>query len=80
MSQRQQEIRARRRVAVGVGFAALVVISATACIFDKSAYQGGGRQDKGATAQTASGSASTTPTDSAEAAPPPPLGDAASGG
>ena len=81
---RQQQVGARRRVMVRIGFAALVVVSATACIFEKSDYQGGGRLDKGATAQTAtassSASASTTPTSTADATPPNPFLDAAGGG
>jgi hypothetical protein len=50
---------ARRRVTVRLGLVALLAACATACIFEKGDYQGGGRLDKGATANTASGAASS---------------------
>jgi hypothetical protein len=56
-------IQSRRRRIVRIGLAAMFILSATACIFDKGDYQGGGRLDKGATAATASSSA-PAPTDS----------------
>jgi hypothetical protein len=64
---RAEQIRARRRIVARVGALVIVAASATACIFDQSDYKGGGRLDKGATAQapTASTSASgsgTSPT------------------
>ncbi|MDB4944984.1 MAG: hypothetical protein JWP97_4518 [Labilithrix sp.] len=63
---REREIRARRRIVVRVGFAALAALTAvtalTACIFDQSDYQGGGHNDKGAQAKTAEPPASTEPT------------------
>ena len=45
-----------------VGVVAILLASATACIFDQSEYKGGGRLDKGATAATASESAAPTDT------------------
>jgi len=83
---RQDQIRARRRLAMGVGFALLAVASATACIYDKSDYQGGGRQDKGGEAKTAEPSASSaqptaTPTATAteDGSPPALPADAGAG-
>ncbi|MBX3186706.1 MAG: hypothetical protein KF819_06810 [Labilithrix sp.] len=52
MNQRQLRIRNRQRVVMGGGFGVVVILTATACIFDRSDYQGGGRVDRGATAQT----------------------------
>ena len=75
--ERQDQIRARRRLVTGVGFAMLLVASATACIYDKSDYQGGGRLDKGGEAKTAQPSASSaqptttaTPTTTDDGGPP----------
>ena len=51
---RANRIRARRRVAMRVGLLVIAMTSATACIFDRSTYQGGGRTDHGATAATQS--------------------------
>jgi hypothetical protein len=49
-----RRVHERRRIVMRVGFAALFIVSATACIFDKGGdYQGGGRLDRGATAKTA---------------------------
>ena len=59
---RGAQIRARRQIAVRVGFAALAVASATACIFDESKYQGGGRVDRGGEVRTAAPTASSPPT------------------
>jgi hypothetical protein len=61
---RLQQVRARRRAVMRVGFLAIVAASATACIFDQSDYKGGGRIDKGATAKPPESQAptSTTPT------------------
>ena len=77
----------RRRIAKRFGLAGLALLSlvlgATACIFEKSDYQGGGRLDKGAAAKTAdsaSSTATTAPTDTSDATPPNPLPDAAGGG
>ncbi len=50
---RQERVSSRRRIAMRLGFALMVVASATACIFDRSDYQNGGRLDKGAAAKTA---------------------------
>ena len=83
--ERRERIRARRRISVRIGLAGLLLgtlATASACIFDKSDYQGGGRIDKGATANTASQSATapvptdtTMPTDTTQ-----PMGlDAATG-
>lgn len=58
---RHQEARARRRIVVSIGLLALAVASATACIFDKSTYQGGGRVDRGAEVKTAEPTASSAP-------------------
>lgn len=58
---RADRIRARRRIAVRVGLLVIAVTSATACIFDRSTYQGGGRVDHGATAATQSAT-ETAPT------------------
>lgn len=51
---RADRVRARRRIAVRVGLLVIAITSATACIFDRSTYQGGGRTDHGATAATMS--------------------------
>jgi hypothetical protein len=56
--QRADRIGRRRRIAMRVGLLVLAVMPATACIFDRSTYQGGGRADKGATAATQSVSSS----------------------
>ncbi len=55
-------VRARRRIAMRIGLLVIAVTSATACIFDRSTYQGGGRTDHGATAvtQTATETAPTS--------------------
>lgn len=49
-----------------IGLAALALvwtsIGATACIFEKGDYQGGGRKDQGAEGTTADPSSSTAPT------------------
>lgn len=78
----QDRIRARRRLTVRVGLAALVVASATACIFEKSDYQGGGRLDKGGEAKTAEPTASSaqpTATSTDDGSSPDPLLDAGGG-
>lgn len=51
---RADRVRARRRVAIRIGLLIIAMTSATACIFDRSTYQGGGRTDHGATAATMS--------------------------
>ena len=51
---RSNRIRARRRIAMRIGLLVIAMTSATACIFDRSTYQGGGRTDHGATAATQS--------------------------
>ena len=51
---RADRVRARRRIGMRVGLLVLAMTSATACIFDRSTYQGGGRTDHGATAATQS--------------------------
>ncbi|MCL2725962.1 MAG: hypothetical protein FWD69_16175 [Polyangiaceae bacterium] len=48
----EKRIRARRHIIVRAGLLLLLVATAAACIFDRSDYQGGGRIDQGATAQT----------------------------
>lgn len=53
---RSDRIRARRRIAMRLGLLVIAITSATACIFDRSTYQGGGRTDHGATAATQSAS------------------------
>ena len=60
-------IRGRRRIAMSAGL--FFVACLTACIFDKGEYQGGGRLDKGATANTAGAEAGPAPTDGST--PPP---------
>ena len=65
---RSDRIRARRRNAMRVGLLVIAMTSVTACIFDRSTYQGGGRTDHGATAATQSVS-ETVPT----ATTPPPV-------
>ena len=59
-------VRAWRRIAVRIGLGALALawstVFATACIFEKGDYQGGGRKDQGAEGTTAAPSASTAPT------------------
>ena len=62
--QPRDRIRSRRRIVAIGGLLLMTVLTATACIFDKSEYQGGGRADKGATANTA-------PSDSTPPAPAP---------
>lgn len=57
---RQERVSSRRRIAVRLGFALMFVASATACIFDRSDYQNGGRLDKGAAAKTAEPEPTTT--------------------
>jgi hypothetical protein len=69
----ERRIKARRRIAMRFGLILIVLASATACIFDQSEYKGGGRLDKGATAATASSSATATdsvPTDDPTSRPP----------
>lgn len=50
-----------------IGLLVIAMTSATACIFDRSTYQGGGRTDHGATAATQSATdtvpTATTPLD-----------------
>ena len=81
---RREQVRARRRIMMRIGFVVIVLASATACIFDKSDYQGGGRLDKGATAKTAeptpTQSGSTQPTNTTTAPTANPLLDAGEGG
>ena len=84
---RREQIRTRRRIVVLVGFGGLLLATATACIFDKSDYQGGGHIDHGSEAKTAeptstatqptSQPTSTTPEDDGAVAP---ALDAAGGG
>lgn len=52
MKPRSERVRARRRLTVRMGLAAIVLATASACIFEQSDYQGGGRLAQGATAQT----------------------------
>jgi hypothetical protein len=66
---RSDRIRARRRIAMRVGLLVIAMTSATACIFDRSTYQGGGRVDHGATAATQSAT-DTTPTSTDTTNPP----------
>lgn len=73
----EARIRSRRRVVVRIGLVAILVASATACIFDQSEYKGGGRLDKGATAATASSSAA--PTETTDPTDPPVPGQDAGG-
>lgn len=68
-SNSSQPIVARRRIVVRAGLVVIVLASLTACIFEQSTYKGGGRLDKGATANTAS--ATATDTTSAPTAPKP---------
>lgn len=82
MVARRDQVRARRRIGMRVGFVVLVLASATACIFDKGGdYKGGGRIDKGAAAKTAEPEPTTTdttqPTDDAATPPLNPFGDGA---
>ena len=62
----------RRRIAMRFGLAGVVLLSlvmgATACIFEKSDYKGGGRLDKGATASTADVDSSLPEPDPVDAA------------
>ena len=51
---RSDRIRRRRRIAMRAGLLVIAMTSATACVFDRSTYQGGGRTDHGATAATQS--------------------------
>jgi hypothetical protein len=83
---RRELVRARRRIAMRVGLAAIALASlvtgVTACIFDRGDYQGGGRLDKGATAKTAEPEptlSDTVPT-ATNTAPNPNGLDAATGG
>jgi hypothetical protein len=55
-------VRERRRVALRVGLIGLAIASVTACIFDRSSYEGGGRSDQGAQVVTPSASATDTTT------------------
>jgi hypothetical protein len=85
------EIRGRRRIAAAVGLVALFVASAataSACIFDQSNYQGGGRVDRGGelTIDDAAAEADTSPQpgpteadDGGDGSPPDPLLDAGDG-
>ena len=66
---RSDRIRARRRVAMRIGLLVIAMTSATACIFDRSTYQGGGRVDHGATAATQSAT-DTAPTSTDTTNPP----------
>jgi hypothetical protein len=82
----------RRRAMRRIGFVALALATATACIFDQSDYQGGGRLDQGATANqvdttqpsaTDTGSSSSSASSSASTAAPdasPPADAATDGG
>jgi len=57
--------RQRRRITrIGLAILALVsvTVGATACMFEKGDYQGGGRKDQGAEGTTADPSSSTAPT------------------
>jgi hypothetical protein len=71
---RADRVRARRRIAMRVGLLVIamasVLTSVTACIFDRSTYQGGGRVDHGATAATQSAT-DTTPTSTDTTTNPP---------
>jgi hypothetical protein len=71
------QIAARRRIVVRAGFVVIVAASLTACIFDQSTYKGGGRLDKGATANTASATATDTTTAPTGSTAPKPTADAA---
>ncbi|CAN5780348.1 hypothetical protein BH11MYX4_BH11MYX4_13120 [soil metagenome] len=54
--ERRERVKARRRIVVRIGLAGLALgtlATASACIFDKSDYQGGGRLDRGGEAKTA---------------------------
>jgi hypothetical protein len=66
---RANRIRARRRTAMRVGLLVIAMTSATACIFDRGTYQGGGRVDHGATAATQSAT-NTAPTSTDTNNPP----------
>jgi hypothetical protein len=71
----RDRIQRRRRLSMLCGGVVLLGVTVTACIFDKSDYQGGGRDDKGATANTATGTASAVPTDTLpDADPTQPIG------
>lgn len=78
-------VRARRRLVVTLGLSMVALLTATACIFDRSDYQGGGRDDKGATAKTegsatATGSSSATSTSTATSTPDSGIPDVFAGG
>jgi hypothetical protein len=62
----------RRLVAKRLGLFVLLLVAASACIFDKGDYQGGGRDHTVKTPNTDSTSAAPPPS-------PPPAGDAGSG-
>ncbi len=68
-------VAARRRAGLRLGLLAIVIVSAgigtTACIFDQSEYQGGGRIGRAATAQQEKQSDGTdTPDDDTPSTPP----------
>ena len=76
----RERVLARRRVIVRVGLGMLLATSVTACIFEKSNYQGGGRTDRGASAGTVSASGSTSASDTTTAPTDTTGFDAAPGG
>lgn len=83
-----ERVKSRRRIVARGGLVLMMVLTATACIFDKSEYQGGGRSDKGATAVTppmdttppAPTPTETTPPVPPDAAMPDAIADAREGG
>jgi hypothetical protein len=60
---RADRIRTHRRIAVRAGLLVIALTSATACIFDRSTYQGGGHSDQGATAVTQTATTPPPPDD-----------------
>lgn len=76
---RQERVSSRRRIAMRLGFALLFVASATACIFDRSDYQNGGRLDKGANAKTAQPEPTATDDPTGKSNPTSPAQDSGSG-
>ena len=58
-------IRERRRAVVRVAVVVYGLLALTACIFDRSTYEGGGRADQGGSQTAETGSATTTATSTA---------------